>query len=76
MYKGGQLGRLCRFRACIARSSDDGRPVLSLGVDLVSSFPAMRSTCSTARNGDAGQLRYLMPCMARARAATSRACEI
>ena len=60
----------------IARSSDDGRPTLSLGVDLASSFPAMRSTCSTARNDDAGQPYPSRPCMVRARAATWCACSM
>lgn len=96
-YSTAASARPCHFRACIvkggdarwrARASPDrtmtAALAFSLGVDLASSFLAMRSSaperrtssCSTARNGDAGQLAYSMPCMAFARAATACACSI
>ena len=66
------------------RQIERWRPLVPfLGVDLASSFLAMRSaqqvatlSCGTARNADAGHTRYLMRCIALARAARTCACSI
>lgn len=66
-----------RRRSSIARWGDDAPPYSSpwRGSRIVISGDEIN--CSTARNGDAGQLAHdAMPCMVRARAATWCACSI